>query len=97
MITTYFKHRSRFIFSSNTHEIGRPVFQNKKVEDNFFLLKLYSLQDAQYNAFYRFHLGHFLQTNPNQEEVFFTHVRDITITRIKHFKRTDPFSGKYTM
>lgn len=95
MVITYFKHRNRFNFSSNTYEIGRPIFQNKKVEDNFFLLKLYGLREAEYMAYYQFHLDHFLKTNPNQEEVFFVHVRDITITRIKHFKRTDPFSGKY--
>lgn len=95
MITTYFKYRSRFNFSSNTYEIGRPIFQNKKVEDNFFLLKLYNLQEVEYPAFYQFHLDHFLKTSPNQEEAFFTHVKDITVNRIKHFKRTDPFSGKY--
>jgi hypothetical protein len=95
MITTYFKHRSRFNFSPNTYEIGRPLIQNKKVEDNFFLLKLYDLKQEQYPDFYQFHLAHYLKDDPNQEEAFFTHVRDITVNRIKHFKRTDPFSGKY--
>ena len=95
MIITYFKHRDRFKFSPNTFEIGRPFIQNKKVEDNFFLLKLYSLQEAEYPAFYQFHLDHFLKINPMQEEAFFTHVKDTTVNRIKHFKRTDPFAGKY--
>lgn len=95
MITTYFKHRSRFNFSPNTFEIGRPLIQNKKVEDNFFLLKLYELRQEQYPDYYQFHLAHFLKTNPNEKETFFTHVKDITVNRIKHFKRTDPFSGKY--
>jgi len=95
MITTYFKHRSRFNFSPNTFEIGRPLIQNKKVEDNFFLLKLYSLPEAEYPTFYQFHLDYYLKANPGQEEAFFTHVRDITVNRIKHFKRIDPFSGKY--
>ena len=95
MITTYFKHRSRFNFSPNTFEIGRPIIQNKKVEDNFFLLKLYELRPEQYPDYYQFHLGYFLKANTNQDEVFFTHVRDITVNRIKHFKRTDPFAGKY--
>jgi len=95
MRTTYFKYRSRFNFFPHRFEIGRPVIQNKSVEDNFFLLKLYELKEDEYQAYYQFHLEHFLKVNPNQEEVFFTHVRDITVNRIKHFKRTDPFSGKY--
>ncbi|RZL08949.1 MAG: hypothetical protein EOO89_22115 [Pedobacter sp.] len=95
MITNYFKHRSRFNFLPNTFEIGRPLFQNKKLEDNFFLLRLYELKQDHYGEYYRFHLNEFLKNYPLQEEAFFTHVRDLTINRIKYFKRTDPFAGKY--
>jgi hypothetical protein len=95
MKTTYFKYRSRFNFSPGTFEIGRPLIQNKKVEDNFFLLRIYKLRQDQYPEYYLFHLNHFLKTNAGQEEVFFTHVRDIIFNRIKHFKRSDPFAGKY--
>jgi len=95
MIATYFKHRSRFNLFPHRFEIGRPLIQNRSVEDNFFLLKLYALDAAEYQAYYEYHLDDFLKSNPNQQEIFFTHVRDITINRIKHFKRTDPFAGKY--
>ncbi|MEO5892370.1 MAG: hypothetical protein ABIQ31_19130 [Ferruginibacter sp.] len=95
MINTYFKHRSRFNFSPSTFEIGRPLFQNKKLEDNFFLLRLYELKQYQYSEYYQFHLKDFLKNYPFQQQAFFTHVRDITINRIKYFKRTDPFASKY--
>jgi hypothetical protein len=95
MNTSFFKHRGRFDFSPHRYEIGRPVIQNKKIEDNFFLLKLYLLEEAAYPALYQFHLEYFLNINPNQEETFFNHVRDIVVSRIRHFKRLDPFSGNY--
>ncbi|MCF8453971.1 MAG: hypothetical protein K9G42_12250 [Pedobacter sp.] len=91
----YFKLRDRFDFSPNPYEIGRPVFRNKALEDNFFLLKIYQIPEADYTAFYQFQLEHFLQTNPGQEEAFFNHVEDIVINRIRHFKRQDPFSSNY--
>lgn len=94
---TYFKLRGRFDFSPHPYEIGRPIFRNVALEDNFFLLKIYQLPEADYNVFYQFQLEHFLQTNPGQEEAFFYHVEDIVINRIRHFKRQDPFSSNYAL
>ena len=95
MKSTFFKHRGRFDFSPHRFEIGNPFIQNRALEDNLFLLKLYKLEKAEYPAFYQFHLEHYLNTHPGEEEVFLTNAREIVVNRIKHFKRLDPFGGKY--
>ena len=92
---TYFKFRNRLNFSPNPFDIGRPLFQNRALADNFFLLKIYDLESIEYAAFYDHHAAFYLTENPGREETFFNHVHDIVINRIKHFKRLDPFSEKY--
>ncbi|WP_454803177.1 hypothetical protein [Mucilaginibacter phyllosphaerae] len=92
---TYFKFRSRFDFSTHRYDIGRPLFSNRKLEDNFFLLKIYEIDGKEYGMFYDYQLDFYLQANPYKEEAFFNHVYDIIISRIRHFKRQDPFSSKY--
>jgi hypothetical protein len=92
---SYFKFRANFNFHPNKYEIGRSIFQNKKVEDNFFVLKIYKISQTEHSDFYEYQLDHYLKTNPNHEEIFFKHVHDIVTNRIKHFKRQDPFSPKY--
>jgi hypothetical protein len=91
----YFRFRGRFAFSPNYFEIGNPIVQNKIQADNFFLKKLYQLTDSELDAYYNFHLAHFLETHPGGQEAFFKHVHDIVVNRLKHFKRLDPFSPKY--
>ena len=95
MNITFFKHRGKFDFSPHRFEIGHPLIQNKKLEDNLFLLKLYQLAENEYPTYYQFHLDVYLKANPSGEEPFFNHVKDAVINRIKHFKRLDPFGGKY--
>jgi len=95
MKTNTFKHRGRFDFSPDRFEIGNLFIQNRSLEDNLFLLKLYQLNETDYPAFYQFHLQYFVKQHPEGEEAFFNHVRDVVINRIKHFKRLDPFGGKY--
>src|ERR1051325_5633997 len=92
----YFHFRGRFNFTPNHFEIGNPVIQNKVQADNFFLKKLYQLTENEFKSYYNFHLAYFSESHPNQEEVFFKHVHDVVINRIKHFKRLDPFSKKYS-
>lgn len=95
MKPTYFKLRNRFNFSPHPYEIGRPIIQNKAFADNYFCLKLYELNESEYNAFYTYQLNHFLKTNPGKEEEFFNHVQDIVSTRIHYFKQQNPFNPKY--
>jgi hypothetical protein len=92
----FFRFRGRFDFSPNRFEIGNPIIQNKVQADNFFLKKLYQLTSDEFDSYYTFHLTYFSKHHPGQEEAFFKHVHDIIVNRIKHFKRLDPFSDKYT-
>jgi hypothetical protein len=96
MSNSFFKFRNRFNFHPHEYDIGRPIFQNQNLEDNFFILKIYQLDEANYASFYHYQQGHYLKTNPSHEETFFKHVYDIVNNRIKHFKRLDPFSKKYS-
>lgn len=91
----YFKFRNRFNFSPYRFEIGNPITQNRSLEDNFFLLKLYDFQEQDYEPYYNFHLNYFLGNHPNEEEAFFNHVLDIVKVRIEYFKRQNPISSKY--
>jgi len=91
----YFKFRNRFDFSPHRYDIGRPLFYNRALEDNFFLLKIYEIDQSEYRLFYDYQLGFYLKRDPDNEETFFNHVHDIVVSRIKHFKRQDPFSSKY--
>ncbi|MCO5936913.1 hypothetical protein NAF17_15325 [Mucilaginibacter sp. RB4R14] len=91
----YFKFRSGFDFSPHRYDIGRPLFSNRKLEDNFFLLKIYEIDVTEYSSFYEYQLGFYLKAKPGKKEEFFNHVYDIVISRVRHFKRQDPFSGKY--
>jgi hypothetical protein len=91
----YFKFRNPIDFSLHRYDIGRPLFSNRKLEDNFFLLKIYEIDETEYSLFYDYHLDFYLEVNPDKKETFFNHVYDIVISRIRHFKRQDPFSSKY--
>jgi uncharacterized coiled-coil protein SlyX len=92
----YFKFRDRFNFSPHRFEVGNPIIQNRQLEDNFFLLKIYELSQDDFQDYYYFHLNHFLEKHPSQEVVFFDHVLDIVKVRIDYFKRQDPITSKYT-
>jgi len=91
----FFKFRRRFDFSPHPYEIGNPIFPNKKLADNFFALKLYSLPDGEYHAFYNFHLDHYLQRNPGGKEAFFRKVNSSIQRRIAFYSVKDPFKKVY--
>jgi len=91
----HFKFRNRVDFTAHRYDIGRPLFSNRKLENNFFLLKIYEIDESEYDLFYNYQLGFYLKANTCKEEAFFNHVCDIVISRIQHFKRQDPFSSKY--
>jgi len=95
MTERFFKFRGRFDFSPHRYEIGNPIFSNRKLEDNFFALKLYSLPDGEYKAFYDFHLDHYLQRNPDGKENFFRKVNRSIQRRITFYSVKDPFKSVY--
>jgi len=91
----YFKFRGRFQITAHRYDIGPLFLGDRRLEANFFLLKIYEIEESEYGAFYNYQLGAYLKTNPSEEEAFFNYVHDINTNRIKHFKRLDPFSKKY--
>ena len=82
MYPLYFKFRPRFEFSPHRFEIGNAIIQNKGLADNFFLKKLYDLEEEEYGSYYYFHFDYFSKNIPNQEERYFNHVTDIVINRL---------------
>jgi DNA mismatch repair ATPase MutS len=58
-------------------------------------LKIYEIDETENSLYYNHQLALYLKGNPGNEEIFFNHVYDIVISRIRHFKRQDPFSSKY--
>ncbi|MCX2432169.1 hypothetical protein [Pedobacter sp. GR22-10] len=95
MAERFFKFRGRFDFSPHPYEIGNPIFSNRKLEDNFFALKLYSLPDGEYKEFYDFHLKHYLLRNPDGKEAFFRKVNRSIHRRINFYSAKDPFRSVY--
>lgn len=95
MTKRFFKFRGRFDFSPHPYEIGNPIFSNRKLEDNFFALKLYSLPSGEYKAFYDFHLNHYLLRNPDGREAFFRKVNSSIQRRIAFYSVKDPFKNVY--
>jgi hypothetical protein len=82
-------------FSPHRFEIGNAIVQNKGLSDNFFLKKLYDLEEDEYGPYYFFHFDYFSISHPDQGEQYFNHVSDIVINRIDHYKKKDPFSSSY--
>ena len=95
MTERFFKFRGRFDFSPHPYEIGNPIFSNRKLEDNFFALKLYSLPEGEYKAFYDFHLNHYLLRNPDSREAFFRKVNRSIQRRITFYSGKNPFKAEY--
>lgn len=91
----YFKFRNPFDFSPHRFEIGNAIIQNKGMADNFFLKKLYDLEEVEYSLYYYFHQDYFSKSLPNGEEQYFNHIVDIVKVRIAYFKRQDPITSKY--
>jgi len=95
MTERFFKFRGRFDFSPHPYEIGNPIFSNRKLEDNFFALKLYNLPEGEYKAFYDFHLNHYLAQNPDGNEGFFRKVNRSIQRRITFYSAKNPFKSEY--
>jgi hypothetical protein len=95
MTERFFIFRRRFDFSPHPYEIGNPILSNRKLEDNFFALKLYSLPECEYKAFYDFHLDHYLLRNPYGREAFFRKVNRSIQRRITFYSAKDPFRSVY--
>ncbi|MGN7887496.1 hypothetical protein [Dyadobacter sp. 22481] len=93
MLYSYFKIRDPWNFKPHQFEIGTP-FIRSSFQDNHFFLKLYKLVKNEFAEFYNYHLGHYLENFPGDEQDFHRYVSDIVSTRIAQLKLIDPFSRK---
>lgn len=93
MLHSYFKIRDPWNFKPHKFEIGTPLIQSS-FHDNHFFLKLYKLVENEFADFYNYHLGHYLDNFPGDEQDFHRYVSDIVSTRIAQLKLIDPFSRK---
>jgi hypothetical protein len=93
MLHSYFKIRDPWNFKPHKFEIGTPVIQSS-FHDNHFVLKLYKLVENEFPDFYNYHLRHYLENFPGDEQDFHRYVSDIVSTRIVQLKLIDPFSRK---
>lgn len=92
----YFKRRKPFDFAKETNDIGRPLFWNKKLEDNHFLYRLYKKDEMDFEAFYNYHLHFFLSkyTDGNEQE-FFRYVWEIIQDAIAELRLKDRYNSKH--
>lgn len=98
MASQYFKTRKSFDFKAHAYALGNIMGVRPGYEDNHFLLKLYSLDEALYEDYYGYHLDYYLSTSAgNKEKDFFTHIWYIVSDRIAYFQGRDPFSLKHAL
>lgn len=97
MVAHYFKARKVFDFRPHPFELGNILGLKKGYEDNHFLLKVYNLDDGSFYDYYLYHLQYYLSLKNSSEKDFFSHVWQITSSRIAHFERQDPFSSKHSL
>ena len=98
MRTQYFKHRHWADFSKDINDIGRPLFWPRENEDNHFLYRLYDKQEAQFPAFYQYHLDNFLKLYPDADEKeFFTHVWEIIDDTTAELKVKNRYTSRHAM
>ncbi|MCT1524871.1 MULTISPECIES: hypothetical protein [Sphingobacterium] len=74
----YFRPRPRFGKREHPYDIGRPFSWWKSHYDRHFLNALYKLDENEFEAFYRYHLDFFTDSNSGAEEdEYYHHVHDI--------------------
>ena len=84
----YFKFRDPFDKNPHKFEIGNPIKFDRKMGDNFFFKKFFTVNPLDYADYYQFHLNWFiLDNNLNSEKEFFTHVSDKIEDQIAHYHK----------
>ena len=98
MASQYFKTRKSFDFKAHAYALGNILGVSPGYEDNYFLLKLYSLDESFYRDYYSYHLDYYLSKRAdNKEKDFFTHIWYIVSDRIAYFQGRDPYSLKHAL
>ena len=96
MRAQYFKHRAPFDFSKETYDIGRPLFWDKKVEDNHFLNVLYRKGEQEFDELYQYHLQFFLSKYDDATEPeFFRYVWEVIQDAIAQLRLKDRYKSSH--
>ena len=97
MTVSYFKPRKFFSFSPHPFDIGNIIGFWHRHDDNHFLLKVYAMEEGNFDSFYNYHLKYVLENNITTNQEFFRYVWQIVFSRIRHFEMQDPFSRKHAL
>lgn len=91
----YFKPCIRFKRREHPYDIGMPFSWWTSHYDRHFLNNIYERNESEFDAFYHYHLSHFLKVNPGDEESeFFRHVWDIVHDGIAKLIDDDKIDSK---
>ncbi|WP_158796403.1 hypothetical protein [Pedobacter sp. L105] len=93
MKKSYFKFRGRFDFNPHRYEIGNPVIQNKRLENNFFFKKLNEIEESEYDAYFSYHQHFFIKQFPAEGYQFLLYVLDLLDKRIENYDRKDFYTN----
>jgi hypothetical protein len=74
----YFKPLARFKKREHPFDIGMPFSWWRGHYDRHFLNNLYERKENEFEAFYKYHLKHFLEVNAGSQEIeFYKHLRNL--------------------
>lgn len=93
MKRSYFKFRGRFDFNPHCYEIGNPVIQNKRLENNFFFKKLSEIEEDEYDDYFSFHHHFYVEQFPAEGHLFLLYVLELVDKRIENYDRKDFFKN----
>ncbi|SEB21558.1 hypothetical protein [Pedobacter hartonius] len=97
MPNRYFKAHEAYNLNPNRYDIGTIIGLKNGYEDNLFIKKLFTLHEAEYLAFYQYHLDYFLGKEAEGEEEFFTFVWQIVLRRINFIEHKNPFNSSHAL
>lgn len=95
MKDTYFKTRRPFRKRQHRYDIGSPIGFWNLHDDNHFFTRLYEIGNGEQEAYYRYHMGHALDTGKCSEAEFYEHVREIVADHIEAIRKESPFSRRH--
>ena len=97
MPNKYFKPHEAYNLNPHPYDIGTIIGLKNGYEDNLFIKKLFTLHEAEYPAFYQYHLVYFLGKEPDGEEEFFTFTWQIVLRRINFIEHKNPFNSSHAL
>lgn len=95
MHINYFKPKKAFSVKSHRYDLGTFFGLWRIHDDNHFLLKIYRIEENEFEDYYMYHLDYAMKNSLVDQKEFFRHVWQIVQIRIKHFEAQNPFSNNH--